>query len=178
MRLLATLQPFVFHRHAALLLWTAALLATGPVAAAEVYRCGQTYQQTPCAGGQAVRVDDPRDPSQQQDAARSAAREQALAERLRSERQAREAGPGAQDDDGLTRRRASRSRADAPTPPAAPASAAPKKASLDGEDSVLHCANGTASPKTGTKRSKKDPCPPRVAHPPQPASAPARGLSR
>lgn len=74
--------------------WLAALLL-GPLlmagpAGAQVYRCGSSYQDQPCAGASVVEVDDARGARQQQAAHEVARREQRLAERLAAERQARE----------------------------------------------------------------------------------------
>jgi hypothetical protein len=74
--------------------WLAALLL-GPLlftppAAAQVYRCGSSYQDQPCAGASVVEVDDARGARQQQDAHEVARREQRLAQRLAAERLARE----------------------------------------------------------------------------------------
>ncbi|MFZ5548289.1 MAG: hypothetical protein ACOZJX_06300 [Pseudomonadota bacterium] len=57
-----------------------------------VYRCGQTYQQEPCATGQgqAVEVADKRTPEQRQDARSAAAAETRQARELAAERKARE----------------------------------------------------------------------------------------
>lgn len=57
-----------------------------------VYRCGQTYQQAPCAPGQgqAVEVDDPRTTEQRQGARAAAAAETRQARALAAERRARE----------------------------------------------------------------------------------------
>ncbi len=70
------------------------LLALSPAAPAAgnntVYRCGQTYQQTPCPAGQAVNVADERDASQQADAKRAQAADKALAKDLAAERRERD----------------------------------------------------------------------------------------
>lgn len=57
-----------------------------------VYRCGQTYQQEPCATGQgqAVEVADKRTPEQRKDARAAAATETRQARELAAERKARE----------------------------------------------------------------------------------------
>lgn len=55
-----------------------------------VYRCGQTYQQTPCPAGQAVEVKDERDAAQQAGAKKALAADQALAKDLAAERRERE----------------------------------------------------------------------------------------
>jgi hypothetical protein len=70
----------------------AALTAVQLAAAAEtVYRCGSDYSKTPCAGGQAVQVDDSRTPAQQHQAEDAARREAKLAGQMARERQAQEA---------------------------------------------------------------------------------------
>lgn len=78
-----------------------ALLAAAPAAmataapsagATTVYRCGQTYQQVPCQNGQAVTVDDARDPAQRQAAQQSAAADRHAADALAAERAKREQG--------------------------------------------------------------------------------------
>ncbi len=65
------------------------LLIAGP-ADAQVYRCGSSYQDQPCEGAAVVEVDDARGARQQQDSLAVTRREQRLAQRLVTERQARE----------------------------------------------------------------------------------------
>ena len=68
-------------------------LALGvPAASAQpaVYRCGQSYQQAPCAQGRPLAVDDARSESQQREAQAAARDEARLGARLERERQARE----------------------------------------------------------------------------------------
>lgn len=68
-------------------------LALGvPFASAQpaVYRCGQSYQQAPCAEGRPVAVDDARSESQRREAQSAARDETRLGTRLESERLARE----------------------------------------------------------------------------------------
>lgn len=67
--------------------WLACLTAG---ASAQVYRCGDTYQQTPCVGGRQVQVDDSRPPEQQRAAQLQAEADQARAASLRAERLERE----------------------------------------------------------------------------------------
>jgi len=64
---------------------TAAGAATTPI-----YRCGQTYSQTPCAGGHIIESSDPRSAAQRTEARRLAEREKALAEKMERERRAAE----------------------------------------------------------------------------------------
>ena len=67
--------------------------ATGTAQAQTVYRCGpegREYRQTPCPGGQAVDVADPRSEEQRREAAQVSRREAGLAQELRRERESRE----------------------------------------------------------------------------------------
>lgn len=59
-------------------------------AQAEVYRCGNSYQDSPCRGGQTVNVDDSRSPEQRQDARERQRQEQARADTLAADRHAQE----------------------------------------------------------------------------------------
>ena len=65
-----------------------AVLAQGGVAA--VYRCGNSYQAKPCAGGAAVDAADPRTAEQQQQALQATQRDAKLARQMTAERQAAE----------------------------------------------------------------------------------------
>lgn len=64
--------------------------------AADIYRCGQGYQQTPCLGGQAVDAADPRSSSQHRDARAAATAERRRADGLAAERRVRETQTPAQ----------------------------------------------------------------------------------
>ncbi|MBP6675318.1 MAG: hypothetical protein KA185_08585 [Vitreoscilla sp.] len=55
-----------------------------------VYRCGQTYQQSPCPAGKEVNVADEREASQQAEAKKALASDRALARELEAERRQRE----------------------------------------------------------------------------------------
>jgi hypothetical protein len=59
-------------------------------AAAPIYRCGQTYTQTPCPGGRLVDSSDPRTAAQRAEAKRVAEREKKLAAQMERERVAKE----------------------------------------------------------------------------------------
>ena len=74
----------------AALLW--ALLAGGPAQAqdAPVYRCGNSYQAKPCAGGAPVEVADPRSDAQRREAEAASRRDAALARQMGNERRAAE----------------------------------------------------------------------------------------
>ena len=85
-------------RHDGALALAGALLLTPLIAPAAppqtVYRCGpdgRVYSQTPCADGKALSVDDPRSARQQKAAQDVATQDAARAQRLREERQQREA---------------------------------------------------------------------------------------
>ena len=71
-------------------LW--ALLAAGPALAqdAPVYRCGNSYQARPCAGGVPVHVADPRSDAQRREASAARQREAALAQQMTAERRSAE----------------------------------------------------------------------------------------
>jgi hypothetical protein len=64
--------------------------ATAHAADGAIYRCGQTYQQHPCDGGQAVNASDPRSTDQRRDANAAAAAERRQAADLADERRDRE----------------------------------------------------------------------------------------
>jgi hypothetical protein len=71
-----------------MVLWLAAAGAAS--AATPIYRCGQSYSQTPCPGGHVVDSTDSRTAEQRAEARRMAARERRLAE-MEHERLASEA---------------------------------------------------------------------------------------
>ena len=72
------------------LLWV--LLAGAPALGqdAPVYRCGNTYQAKPCAGGLPVDVADPRSEAQRREAEAARQRDAALARQMSAERRAAE----------------------------------------------------------------------------------------
>ena len=70
-------------------LLAAALLSPPSLAATTVWRCGDSYQDQPCAQGQALTVDDGRSAAQQRAAQAHAEQQQALARDLAKERLAR-----------------------------------------------------------------------------------------
>ena len=67
-----------------------ALAGTAGAAGSGIYRCGQTYQQQPCEGGQAVDANDARSAEQRRDAESAAAAERRQAGSLVAERRERE----------------------------------------------------------------------------------------
>ncbi len=74
-------------------------LATVAAQAQTVYRCGNTYAQTPCAEAQVVDASDPRTDDQRSDSLRVTAEQRRLGdqmerERLAEQRGSRVAGPG------------------------------------------------------------------------------------
>ena len=66
-------------------------MAASTVTAAPIFRCGNTYSQTPCVGGRVLDSTDPRSGAQRAAAQRMAERERINAERLERERREREA---------------------------------------------------------------------------------------
>ena len=80
------------HRtHAAQLLFVFVLSTFALTAHAAVYRCGTSYQDTPCAGGSTIEAEDPRSAQQQLEAARAVQKDAAMAEALRKQRVQQEA---------------------------------------------------------------------------------------
>ncbi|HSI59065.1 MAG TPA: hypothetical protein VLA16_16005, partial [Ideonella sp.] len=73
-----------------LMLWLGSMAVAAQAGPTTVYRCGQTYQQVPCKDGQAVVVNDPRDPAQRQAAQQAATAERRAAEDLAAQRRERE----------------------------------------------------------------------------------------
>ncbi|HEY0857696.1 MAG TPA: hypothetical protein VGE16_11595 [Albitalea sp.] len=59
-------------------------------AAAPIYRCGQSYSQTPCPGGRVVEATDPRSAAQRAEARRVMAQERKLAAQMERDRRERE----------------------------------------------------------------------------------------
>lgn len=69
------------------------LAAAVSASAAPIYRCGQTYSQTPCPGGRVVEATDPRTAAQRAEAMRQIAKDKALADQMEQNRRTREADP-------------------------------------------------------------------------------------
>jgi len=67
------------------------MLCAGTAAQAQVYRCGNSYSQSPCAGGQQVDTHDPRSAAQASQAREATVRDARLAGELEKARLAREA---------------------------------------------------------------------------------------
>jgi hypothetical protein len=61
-------------------------VAAGAATAAPIYRCGQTYSQTPCPGGHLIDSADPRSAAQRAEAGRAAEREKKLATQMERDR--------------------------------------------------------------------------------------------
>ena len=81
------LKTMLARLSAAMLL---ALLA-GAAPAQLIYRCGDSYSQTPCPGGRVLDSSDPRTAAQRAEAKRAAIKERQLAAKLERERLANEA---------------------------------------------------------------------------------------
>lgn len=60
-----------------------------------IYRCGQTYSQTPCPDGRIIDSSDPRTAAQRVAAKRAAAKEKQLAAKMETERRAQESAQAA-----------------------------------------------------------------------------------
>lgn len=116
-------------KHLACLLLMA--LAAQAAGAQTIYRCGadgRSYSDTPCPGGRAVAVADERSAQDRQAAERVAARDRALARRLRDDRLAAEREQRATVGSGLGSLGAPAPQAPALTPRKKPGKKAPKAA--------------------------------------------------
>ncbi|MDH4391689.1 MAG: hypothetical protein QE285_09755 [Aquabacterium sp.] len=76
--------------HCLRLITAIALLIAATAQAQGVYRCGNSYGPAPCAGGQAVAVDDARTADQRQQGLAAKKQDALLARQLAAERRARE----------------------------------------------------------------------------------------
>ena len=132
----------------------AALLLCQAVAAQTVYRCGNSYSQSPCAGASVVNVDDARTDAQREAARQGLAGDKALARDMEASRHRDEAL-------ALARAKAQAGHAARPQKPedskAPLAKAAPKKASLRTvkvqEPEAFTATTGSAAPRK--KKSAK-----------------------
>jgi hypothetical protein len=79
-----------------LMLVTLVALAGAAQAGQAIYRCGQTYSQTPCPDGKIVESTDPRTAAQRAEAKRVAVKEKQLAAKMERERKEREAASAPQ----------------------------------------------------------------------------------
>ena len=80
------------HRtHAARLLFVVVSTTVALTAHATVYRCGASYQDTPCAGGSTIDAEDRRSAQQALEAARAVQKDAAMAEALKTPRMQQEA---------------------------------------------------------------------------------------
>ncbi|PIQ53715.1 MAG: hypothetical protein COW02_06815 [Comamonadaceae bacterium CG12_big_fil_rev_8_21_14_0_65_59_15] len=76
------------NRHHILTLCVSAILGTLPQAgsAETIFRCGNAYSQTPCAGAAQINIDDTRDPSRKQEVDAATRRDAKLAKSLEQKR--------------------------------------------------------------------------------------------
>jgi hypothetical protein len=132
------------------------LLACATASAQTVYRCGNSYSQTPCANGRTVQVEDPRSEDQRVAAREGLVRDKALAKEVEAERRRDEAHALALDKAALARAAAAHKERD--KQPVAGKKAvgakAPKtrqaKAAAAGEAAFFTATDGAA---TGAKKS-------------------------
>ncbi|MEP6791347.1 MAG: hypothetical protein ABI907_08240 [Ramlibacter sp.] len=68
-------------------------LCVTPATAQNIYRCGETYSQQPCAGGKLVTADDARTSQQRTDAQAAAQRDAKAAEAMEKARMKQESQP-------------------------------------------------------------------------------------
>ncbi len=100
--------------------WPALAQAPAQTPVGGVFRCGNSYSDAPCPGGQAVAADDARSAAQQRQAQQVKQRDAALAAQLASERRAREQAAVGQRAAGIGPLAADAAK------PAKPAASAPK----------------------------------------------------
>jgi|JFJP01.1.fsa_nt_gi hypothetical protein len=77
-------------RHLFTLIFIAASAINTGSSAENVYKCGQTYSQTPCPDATVLKVDDGRSAAQKQQTEEAARNDKKLADTLEKERQAEE----------------------------------------------------------------------------------------
>jgi len=91
-----TEHPALFHvknmlkPHLIAMLMIACSALSNWAAAQNVYKCGSSYSQTPCADGQVLQLDDRRTPAQQQQTDAAARSDEKLARQLEQQRLAQE----------------------------------------------------------------------------------------
>ncbi|WP_280154354.1 hypothetical protein [Piscinibacter sp. XHJ-5] len=90
--------------------------------AAPIYRCGQSYSQTPCPGGKLIDSADPRTAAQRAEARRVSEREKKLAARMEQDRVSKENGEKPASASGFDSRAAS-----TPAPASAPVKSQKKR---------------------------------------------------
>jgi hypothetical protein len=117
----------IVHRPVATGLLSFALLGAAQAAEGAVYRCGQTYQQHPCVGGQAVDAMDRRTADQRRDAQAAAAAERRQASDLAAERREREKQAAPQPEPVVIGARQLQAAASAPAPSAVKTTHKPKR---------------------------------------------------
>jgi hypothetical protein len=79
------------------------LLTCSGAGAQTVYRCGNSYSQTPCSNAVTVPIDDARSDAQRADAKQGLARDKTLAKEMESDRRKEEAQALARDREAIAR---------------------------------------------------------------------------
>lgn len=131
----------------------ALLLATGAVGAQNVYRCGNSYSQSPCANAVAVQADDPRTEAQRDAAREGLAHDKALAREMEATRRKDEAQALALDKAALARAAAAHRQQDKKTVAGKkPASNKPRTVKVK-EPDVFTASDGAVS--SGKKKTGK-----------------------
>lgn len=135
-------------RFAAILM---ALCTQGAAAQAQnVYRCGETYSNQPCAGAVVVPTDDPRSAAQRAESRAATQRDTRLADQMEAERLKREAELARE----LARERAAASKSAAP--PSTPASSG-KRSAPQGKLKKPELFTAVAPRKAGAASDQKKP---------------------
>ena len=134
-----------------LALTTVAVLSICQAAAAQqVYRCGNSYSQTPCTGAIAINTDDARTPEQRAEAKQALASDKALAKELEASRRKDEARALAADKQALAQAAARHKKLEKPVAVKKPAVANKRKATIQEPDNgVFTAVSGGPKKKTG-----------------------------
>lgn len=131
-------------------------LLTGNTFAATVYRCGDSYSQTPCPNGVEVRADDARDDSQRAAAQSALERDKALVKDIETTRRKEAEQALALNKAALARARAAHDKPDAQAKKAAPLSQkkAPEKRVAKAKETQAGVFTATV-PDSQPKKKKK-----------------------
>jgi hypothetical protein len=135
-----------------------AAVSTCTVAATQqVYRCGSSYSQTPCAGGVAVQTDDPRTEEQRAAAKQGLSADKALAKDLEATRRKDAAQAMAADKLALARAEAAHNKPEVKKPAAEKAKkkAATTRTAKVKEPEFFTATDGAVKKKKASKKTAK-----------------------
>ena len=126
-------------------------------AAQQVYRCGSSYSQTPCAGGVAVQTDDPRTEEQRAAAKQGLSADKALAKDLEATRRKEAAQAMAADKLALARAEAAHKKPEVkkPAPEKAKKKSAGTRTAKVKEPEFFTATDGVVKKKKAAKKTAK-----------------------